>query len=147
MELTVPDKSNYLRGLLILIGKDKNIAIKEKELFLRLSKTLGFSEKFCNDAVDELFVNKYLIEDPPKFSDIEIAKAFIKDGIQLAFADGSLHLYEMNWLKFVGDKNNVDYDWSAEQLNNFKKLGKIERSKITFEIEKLVLTSQDKLIV
>ena len=45
MELTVPDKSNYLRGLLILIGKDKNIAIKEKELFLRLSKTLGFSEK------------------------------------------------------------------------------------------------------
>jgi len=141
MELTLLDKSNYLRGLLILIGKDKNIAIKEKELFLRLSKTLGFSEEFCNDAVNELLVNNYIIEDPPRFSDIEIAKAFIKDGIQLAFADGSLHLYEMNWLNFVGDKNNVDPDWRVEQLNDFKKLGKIERSKIIFEIEKLILTA------
>ena len=142
MELTLLDKSNYLRSLLILIGKDKNIAIKEKELFLRLSKTLGFSEEFCNDAVNELLVNNYIIEDPPKFSDIEIAKAFIKDGIQLAFADGSLHLYEMNWLNFVGDKNNLDPDWRLEQLNDFKKLGKIERSKIIFEIEKIILTAQ-----
>jgi|BarGraIncu00222A_1022003.scaffolds.fasta_scaffold17964_1 hypothetical protein len=142
MELTLLDKSNYLRGLLILIGKDKNIAIKEKELFLRLSKTLGFSEEFCNNAVNELLVNNYIIEDPPKFSDVEIAKAFLKDGIQLAFADGSLHLYEMNWLNFVGDKNNVDPDWRVEQLNDFKKLGKIERSKIIFEIEKIILTAQ-----
>jgi hypothetical protein len=142
MELTLLDKSNYLRGLLILIGKDKNIALKEKELFLRLSKTLGFSEEFCTNAVNELLINNYIIEDPPKFSDIEIAKAFIKDGIQLAFADGSLHLYEMNWLNFVGDKNNVDPDWRVEQLNDFKKLGKIERSKIIFEIEKIILTAQ-----
>src|ERR1035437_9742347 len=138
MELTLLDKSNYLRSLLILIGKDKNIAIKEKELFLRLSKTLGFSEEFCNDAVNELLVNNYVIEDPPKFSDIEIAKEFIKDGIQLAFADGSLHLYEMNWLNFVGDKNNVDPDWRVEQLNDFKKVGTIERSKIIFENEKII---------
>jgi hypothetical protein len=142
MELTLLDRSNYLRGLLILIGKDKNIAIKEKELFLRLSKTLGFSEEFCNNAVNELLINNYIIEDPPKFSDVEIAKAFLKDGIQLAFADGSLHLYEMNWLNFVGDKNNVDPDWRVEQLNDFKKLGKIERSKIIFEIEKIILTAQ-----
>jgi len=144
MEFTVLDKSNYLRGLLILIGKDKNIAIKEKELFLRLSRVLGFSEKFCTDAVDELLENNYIIEDPPKFSDMEIAKAFIIDGIQLAFADGSIHLYEMNWLKFVGDKNNVDSDWRIEQLNEFKKLGKIQRSKITFEVEKLILASQEQ---
>ena len=84
-----------------------------------MSKTLGFSEEFCNDAVNELLQNNYIIEDPPKFSDIEIAKAFIKDGIQLAFADGSLHLYEMNWLNFVGNKNNIDPDWSVEQLNDF----------------------------
>jgi hypothetical protein len=142
MELTLLDRSNYLRGLLILIGKDKNIAIKEKELFLRLSKTLGFSEEFCNNAVNELLINNYIIEDPPKFSDVEIAKAFLKDGIQLAFADGSLHLYEMNWLNFVGDKNNIDPDWRVEQLNDFKKLGKIERSKIIFEIEKMILTAQ-----
>ena len=115
MEFTDQDKSNYLRALLILIGKDKNIAVKEKELFLRLSKVLGFSEKFCSDAVDELLENNYIIEDPPKFSDIKIAKAFVKDGIQLAFADGYLHLYEMNWIKFVADKNNVDSDWRVEQ--------------------------------
>ena len=47
----------------------------------------------------------------------------------------------MNWIKFVADKNNVDSDWRVEQLNDFKKLGKIERSKITFEIENLILTS------
>jgi hypothetical protein len=48
----------------------------------------------------------------------------------------------MNWLNFVGDKNNVDHNWSVEQLNDFKKLGKIERSKIIFEIEKIILTAQ-----
>jgi hypothetical protein len=48
----------------------------------------------------------------------------------------------MNWLNFVGDKNNVDPDWRVEQLNDFKKLGKIERSKIIFEIEKIILTAQ-----
>jgi hypothetical protein len=142
MKFTVKDKSNYLRGLLILIGKDKNIAIKEKDLFLRLSKTLGLSADFCTDAINELLENNYLIEDPPKFSDMEIAKAFIQDAIQLAFADGSIHLYEMNWIKFVGDKNNVDANWRFEQFSELRKIGKIERSKIIFEIEKLIPTSR-----
>jgi hypothetical protein len=146
MEFTVQDKSNYLRSMLILIGKDKNVAIKEKELFLRLSKVLGFSKEFCEHAVNELLENEFIIEDPPIFSNMEIAKAFIKDGIQFAFADGNLHLYELNWLNFVGDRNKVDPQWRLDQLNEFEKQGKINRSKIEFEIEKLIVFSQEKTI-
>lgn len=39
--LTVKDKSNYLKGLLILIGKDKNIGEHERNLLIELVES-GF---------------------------------------------------------------------------------------------------------
>lgn len=119
MELTELDKSNYLKGFLILIGKDKKISDSEREIFLQLSNVLGFNKEFCENAINELFENEYIIEEPPMFSDLDIAKAFIKDGMRIAFSDKELHLYEMNWLKSIGDKNNVPLDW---RLNEFEKI-------------------------
>ena len=120
MVLTLLDKSNYLKGLLILIGKDKNITEDERIHLLKISRILGFDPNFCEDAINELLENEYIIEEPPLFSNNEIAKAFIKDGIKLAFANKELHLYELNWLKAVSDKNNIEAGWGMKEFENFK---------------------------
>ena len=43
---SIIDKSNYLRGLLILIRKDKNVWDHEMELFFEEGNSLRFREKF-----------------------------------------------------------------------------------------------------
>ncbi len=135
MEFTLLDRSNYLRGLLILIGKDRKISEEEKELFRKLSDTLGFSKDFCETAMEELLENEYIMEEPPKFSNIEIAKLFIQDGIKLAFADKEIHLYEMSWLRSVAEANSIDHLWSFQQFEHFKKNNNPD---VGFEIEKLL---------
>ena len=120
MEFTLLDRSNYLRGLLILIGKDRKISEEEKKLFRQLSNELGFSKEFCETAMEELLENEYIIEDPPKFSNVEIAKLFILDGIKLAFADKELHLYELSWLRSVAEANSIEHAWAMEQFEKFK---------------------------
>ena len=120
MEITLLDRSNYYRGLLILIGKDRQVSDEEKAMFKSLGKELGFNKEFCEGAVNELLENEYIIEEPPKFSNIEIAKLFIRDGIKLAFADKELHLYELSWLKSVADTNSIDNTWGLEQFEQFK---------------------------
>lgn len=138
MEIKVQDKSNYLRSILILIGKDGKIGKAERQMVLKLSHILGFSKSFCEEAVDDLLENEYIIDDPPLFSEKAIAEAFLKDGIRIAFADKGIHLYEMNWLKAVGDKNNISPEW---QLNEFEKIQKSTSAKAAeklFEIAKLL---------
>ena len=138
MEIKVQDKSNYLRSILVLIGKDGKIGKEERQMVLKLSHILGFSKSFCEEAVNDLLENEYIIDDPPLFSEKAIAEAFLKDGMQIAFADKDIHLYEMNWLKAVGDKNNISPEW---QLNEFEKIQKSTSAKAAeklFEIAKLL---------
>lgn len=127
------DRSNYLKGLLILIGKDKKIAREERETLMKLSKVLGFDQEFCENAINELLENEYIIEEPPKFSNHEFAKAFFKDGIRLAFADKDMHLYELNWLRSVTARNNLDEKWCVAELENFKNDGVNKRESFAIE--------------
>ncbi len=121
MEMTLQDRSNYLKGLLILIGKDKKISESEREKLIEISDLLGFDRKFCSEAIDEILNNEYIIEEPPLFSNIEIAKAFIKDGIILAFSDKELHLYELNWLNSIIKKNRIEPGWGLNEFDRLKK--------------------------
>ena len=120
MKFTLQDRSNYLRGLLILIGKDRKIAKEEREIFIKLSSELGFSKEFCEEAINELLENEYIIEEPPKFSNENIAKIFIKDGIRIAFVDKEFHLYELNWLRSVAHANFIDNEWALEEFEKFR---------------------------
>ncbi|MEW6654794.1 MAG: hypothetical protein AB1394_15180, partial [Bacteroidota bacterium] len=87
MKITAQDRGKYLRGMLLLIDKDQHILENEKSWFIKLSKILGYDIEFCRTALLELPENEYLENTPPKFSNSEIAKAFIVDGIHLAYAD------------------------------------------------------------
>lgn len=136
--MTQQDKSNYFKGLLILIGKDKQISENEKKNINKLARILGFDEEFCNNAITELLENEYIIEDPPAFSDSNIAKAFIIDGIKIAFSDKELHIFELNWLQSVADKNTLDSNWCIQKYEEYQKGPGIVDE---FEIKKLLKDS------
>ncbi|MDQ7815909.1 MAG: hypothetical protein RDU14_02715 [Melioribacteraceae bacterium] len=135
--MTLQDRSNYFKGLLILIGKDKTISEPEKNNLRKLANILGFNKEFCDGALSELLENEYIIEDPPVFSNSEIANSFIIDGIRIGFSDKALHIFELNWLKSVADKNSVDYNWCMTKYEEYKE-EKSTLDKIYFEIEKIL---------
>ena len=138
MEIKIQDKSNYLKSVLILVGKDGKISQSERKLVLKLSHVLGFDQKFCEEAMNDLLDNEYIIEDPPIFSNRAIAEAFLKDGMKIAFSDKDLHLYEMNWLKIVGDKNNISLEWRLQEFEKIQHAPFQNVNDIEFEITKLL---------
>lgn len=92
------DRSNYLKGLLILIRKDNLITKEERDLVLECGVSLGFEQRFCETAVDELLENEYLLDTPPVFSHNDLAESFLKDAVKVALADKKMHLFELQWL-------------------------------------------------
>ncbi len=119
MALNPLDRSNYFKGLLILIGKDREISDSERGMMKKLAEILGFNQKFVETAINELFENQYILEDPPLFSSQVVAQMFIKDGMHIAFIDKVLHLYELQWLLMVSQKNQLSKDWFYKQLNQY----------------------------
>ena len=45
MEIPVKDKSNYLKGLLIVAKKDKQLADSEKRIIRGIGEKLGFASR------------------------------------------------------------------------------------------------------
>ena len=116
MEMSLIDRGNYLRSILLLVGKDNIITDREKDKVLQIGSKLGFEKEFIKTAVDELLENEYILKNPPKFSNEEIAKEFIKEGIRLAFVDGQLHFYELQWLFNIAEINGISNMWVNEEV-------------------------------
>jgi hypothetical protein len=114
-QITVRDASDYFRGLLLLISKDGRISDPEKMLVKRIGKSLGFEKHFCDNAIHEILENEHVSIEPPKFSTIELAKSFIKDGLLLAEADNELHGFEEAWLQSTAEKNCIDVEWFLQE--------------------------------
>ncbi len=108
--ITVREGSDYFRGLLLLISKDRKISEPEIILMKRIGKALGFEKDFCNNAIHEILENKHVSIEPPKFSTNELAKKFIKDGLMLADSDNEIHAFEEVWLKTTAEKNGIDIE-------------------------------------
>ncbi len=138
MEITAQDKGKYLRGLLILIGKDHFILDNEKKWFYKLSKILGYDLAFLKSAIKELPENEYLSQKPPKFTNKEIAKAFIIDSIHLAFADQELHPNELEWINKIAEANGIDILWGMNEYEKFRKKNFKDENVYEFEIEKFL---------
>ena len=83
MSIPLIDKSNYLKGLLILARKDNNISEIQKSLILKAGKQLGFSTSFCEEIVNTLLQNECLSDEPIRFENYSVAQSFISDGIKL----------------------------------------------------------------
>jgi len=113
------DRSNYVRGLLLLIGKDKKITDSERYFLHRIGKTLGFDKKFIENAINELFENKYLGNEPPIFYRKQYAEAFLRDAIKLAFVDNDLSSEEFDWLHLIAASNGLSNEWLKNELGYY----------------------------
>lgn len=116
MNISVLDGSNYFKGLLLLIRKDRKIAESEIQLLKRIGKSLGFERKFTDIAIQEILENEYIEDVPPEFSTKELAIKFIKDGLVIALSDNEFHPFEEEWLRSTAEKNGLDPAWFRQAI-------------------------------
>ena len=119
MNIALVDKSNYLRGLLILTRKDNNISKIQKTIILKAGKRLGFSSEFCEEILDTLLYNECLCEEPIKFNSYAVAKSFIADGLKLTCSGKSIIDAELKWLRQAAEINSVESNWFNQQVKNY----------------------------
>lgn len=113
--MTIQEGSNYFRGLLLLIRKDQKITNEEVALLMRVGKSFGFEKSFCENAVVDILDNKYILDKPPVFSQLEIAKKFITDGLTIAQYDHEIHVSEERWLQIIASANNIPKEWFYQE--------------------------------
>jgi len=122
MNIPVIDSSNYFKGLLLLIRKDKKITEPENIIIQRVGKALGFEKTFIEEAINEIINNKYISNEPPVFSSLELAEKFIKDGLILAASDKKIHPLEEEWLLAVAGANQIESSWYFKEKNSLLQL-------------------------
>ena len=120
MELTLLDRSNYLKGLLVVAKKDNQLTEPEKNILKGIAKRLGFATDFYEDTIRSLLANKYISENPIKFSDKKIAESFVADGLNLAFADDFPAEKEIDWLHSTASANDLNDEWFNLKIKNMK---------------------------
>lgn len=120
MQIPQLDRSNYLKGLLITARKDSQLTEKEKIMMRKLSERLGFSTDFFEETINNLLENKFIKDDPIIFSEQNIAKSFIEDGLRLSLIDETISSDELDWLKQTAEANGIEEIWVEERLKEFK---------------------------
>ena len=124
MKISLADHGLYYRGLLILIRKDRRVDEAERRMMMRIGKALGFEETFCAQAIHEILDNEYIHDEPPLFTDPEIARCFIRDGIRVATADRAIDDSELALLKAVACLHGLDDAWLNETVASISAQGK-----------------------
>lgn len=135
MEIPAQDKSNYLKGLLIIAKKDNVLAKAEESIIRQLAKRLGFSVSFYEGVLQSLLTNDYLSEDPLKFSDEKLSHSFLLDGLMLAYSDNVLDEREIDWLRQTAEVNNINLKWFGDKVEE------AQRNSNSGEIIKFALDS------
>ncbi len=120
VSMSVLDRSTYYKGLLVLVGKDRVVDAREREMMLQIGQLLDFDKRFCDAAIDDLLKNAYLARNPILFSNREIAECFLSDAIRLAFVDQEMHRLEWNWLKVVAATNSIPEKWLEGEVERFR---------------------------
>lgn len=120
MEIPQLDRSNYLKGLLITARKDNQLKEEEVTIIKKLSKSLGFSADFFEETISHLLENKYITDEPIKFSTQNIARSFIQDGLMLAYSDKVISEDEIGWLRQTAMINGFDDNWFNKKLKEFQ---------------------------
>lgn len=137
MILDVKDRSNYLKGMLILVKKKNTMGATAEKSIRHITKILDFNQEFINGSIKALMTNKYLTDDPPEFSNYQIAESFLKDCMHIAFSDGSLNFNQIEWLVNTAKKNNLSEQWIFLEIEEYFKKYKLN-PEMSFEIQKIV---------
>lgn len=130
MKVSLAERSNYYKGLLILVGRDRIIDPRERELMLQIGKILDFDKRFCDAALNDLLTNAYIKSEPVDFSQPVIAECFLHDAIRLALADEELHPRELDWLRKVAHANGLSDEWLDDAVHRASKQGRLDQSAV-----------------
>ncbi|PKN84247.1 MAG: hypothetical protein CVU51_10850 [Deltaproteobacteria bacterium HGW-Deltaproteobacteria-1] len=117
-KITLTDRSIYFKGLLLLVCNDGVIHEKERVMMLRVGKLLDFEQRFCEKTITEALGNTLFTTELPKFSNSDVAKCFIRDGIRLALADGHFHIKENDFLKRVAVHHGLEDAWFEQAIES-----------------------------
>jgi hypothetical protein len=122
MQPNIKDKSDFLKGLLVLAKKDRNLSLEERSILKNAGNKYGFASEFIEESLFHLLQNRHLSEEPIKFSDNEMARDFISEGLKLAFCDNENPSSELSWLKQVAEINQVELTWLENEINRIRKI-------------------------
>lgn len=120
MEIPQLDRSSYLKGLLITARKDNQLTESEISIIKKFATRLGFSSDFFEETISHLLENKYITEEPVKFSEKNIAKSFIEDGLKLALSDNLIGKDELSWLNETAKTNGIDDQWVNKKMKEIQ---------------------------
>jgi hypothetical protein len=136
MNLSLLNRSNYYKGLLVLSRRDRFVDPREKKLLLQMGEILDFDRRFCEATIDDLLSNTHITREPVIFSDQKIKECFFRDASRLALVDGYLHPMELRWIQIVAHANNQSDRWLDAIIRESKeKMGVLDRSR-PFEIQR-----------
>ncbi len=116
MTIRIIDGSKYFKGLLLLIRQDRKVTETEKNLMMRIGKSLGFEREFCINVIHEILDNVHISDEIPEFSSKELAKKFVIDGLAIAVSDVEVHPDEEKWLRTAAERNGLDSEWFMEEF-------------------------------
>lgn len=120
MEFPLQDKSNYLKGLLIVARKDNQLTEPEKKILKSFAEKLGFASDFYEETIKNLLYNKHIGDEPIKFSNKKIAESFVSDGLKLAMSDNKATENELAWLKNTAAENGISEESFEKYLKKDK---------------------------
>jgi len=117
-KITLTDRSSYFKGLLLLVCNDGKIHEKERVIMLRVGKLLDFEQRFCEKTIAEALQNNLIRAELPKFSNPEVARRFVRDGVRLSLADGHFHAKENDFLKRVAKHHGLEDIWYEQTIQS-----------------------------
>lgn len=106
-EIPYKDKSEFLRGFLILIRQNKEISIYERNMTMVIGKYFGFAKDFCNDSINSILENEYVSNNPPRFSSKSIAEYFVTESFNILNQIHMLSSDEISWLRKTAEVNQI----------------------------------------
>jgi hypothetical protein len=117
--------------------KYHELSSKKLDMIEELGGILGFNKKFIDNSLYGCVENKFVSKEPPKFSHVVFAEAFLRDTLKIALADNDLHLEDLQWLWKVASLNSLSKQWFYWELEDY--LDHPEKvSKSSYEVLKYI---------
>jgi len=115
-ELDIRERSEYFRGLLLIMAADGDLHEMEERLVREAVKPFGFSEEYIDESIHGILKNSHVSQEAPKFNSQNNAEKFLTDALDIAFADNELHEREEHLLRAAATANGIDSHWLREEI-------------------------------
>lgn len=115
-ELDAREKSEYFRGLLVVMAADGDVHHLEKATIRRVIEPFGFSEEYIEECMADILKNTHVSHAAPLFRNRQHALNFLCDALLIAFADGEMHMAEQSWLTSAAEANGIASEWLDAQM-------------------------------